>query len=374
MARNHDHIKFNKEKGYYEVRINRWVDGKKIDIKKRVKTQTEAIDLRNKLVRDVEDHGKKVIDARNMTFTDLSNYYEEKYIFPPQYIQDKKVAGMRSYKDMIHNLKILKGYFEDKKIRSITTGDIEAFKAIRLQTATHRGKQRSIANVNKELSTLRRVLRIAVVEGWLNRTPFASGAKLISTADEIKRTRVLSREEEEILLTVCVPPREHLRGLIICALDLGLRRGELLSLQWSDVDFSSGLIHLKATNTKTLTSRTVAMTSRVERELNSLCNSSAKSHPELVFNLTDFKNSFHTACRLAGISGLRFHDLRHTAATRMVQMNIPLVEVGRVLGHTQIQTTLRYSNLTIETAKRAAMALDIFNEPKEVKEQNEIVN
>jgi hypothetical protein len=58
---------------------------------------------------------------------------------------------------------------------------------------------------------------------------------------------------------------------------------------------------------------------------------------------------------------VRFHDLRHTAATRLVGAHIPLSEVGRVLRHTQANTTYRYVNANIESARRAAAALDMFN-------------
>ncbi|HYX29019.1 MAG TPA: tyrosine-type recombinase/integrase [Pyrinomonadaceae bacterium] len=74
------------------------------------------------------------------------------------------------------------------------------------------------------------------------------------------------------------------------------------------------------------------------------------------------KRSFDAVRRASGIENLRFHDLRHTAATRLVSAHIPLSEVGRVLGHTQANTTYRYVNANAETAKRAAAALDSFNE------------
>jgi integrase len=69
-----------------------------------------------------------------------------------------------------------------------------------------------------------------------------------------------------------------------------------------------------------------------------------------------------TVRRAAGLEDVRFHDLRHTAATRLVGAHIPLSEVGRVLGHTQANTTYRYVNANIDTARRAAAALDAFND------------
>lgn len=89
---------------------------------------------------------------------------------------------------------------------------------------------------------------------------------------------------------------------------------------------------------------------------------------------TDIKKSFSAACREAGITNFTFHDLRHTAATSLVGANIPPSEVGRVLGHTQANTTYRYVNANIETSRRAAAALDAFNaEPEAPKPATETV-
>ncbi len=61
--------------------------------------------------------------------------------------------------------------------------------------------------------------------------------------------------------------------------------------------------------------------------------------------------------------------MRHTHATRLVSKHLPLSEVGRVLGHTQANTTYRYVNANVETAKRAAAALDEFNKPADDSEK-----
>ncbi len=74
------------------------------------------------------------------------------------------------------------------------------------------------------------------------------------------------------------------------------------------------------------------------------------------------KRSFTSARTAAGLPDIRFHDLRHTAATRLVAAHLPLPEVGRVLGHMQANTTYRYVNANIETTRRAAAALDEFNQ------------
>src|SRR5262249_55544564 len=92
-----------------------------------------------------------------------------------------------------------------------------------------------------------------------------------------------------------------------------------------------------------------------------------KNSESLVFNIkTSVKTAFSKAKRDAKLADLRFHDLRHTHATRLVSNHLPLSEVGRVLGHTQANTTYRYVNQTVESARRAVSILDRMNR-KDVK-------
>jgi integrase len=108
--------------------------------------------------------------------------------------------------------------------------------------------------------------------------------------------------------------------------------------------------------------RRVAITTRLAIELERLKASAPDDRDGLVFGILDnVKRSFTAARSNAGLKDLRFHDLRHTAATRLVGAHIPLSEVGRVLGHSQSNTTYRYVNANVETVKRAAADLDAFN-------------
>lgn len=101
------------------------------------------------------------------------------------------------------------------------------------------------------------------------------------------------------------------------------------------------------------------MTDRLRSELLRL---SGHQEENLVFGIqTSAKSAFNNAKNKAGLSDLRFHDLRHTHATRLVGAQMPLPEVGRVLGHTQPSTTFRYVNVNEETAMRAAYLLNSLN-------------
>ena len=122
--------------------------------------------------------------------------------------------------------------------------------------------------------------------------------------------------------------------------------------------------------------RQVAITTRLALALERLKASSPDDTNGLVFGILDnVKRSFTSARSDAGLKDVRFHDLRHTAATRLVGAHIPLSEVGRVLGHTQANTTYRYVNANLQTARRAAAALNMFNsEDTAEPESAEMVN
>jgi integrase len=273
----------------------------------------------------------------------------------------------------------LREHFGTRRVRSISYADLKAYRSARLQTKSERTDHTlSIATVNRELSALRRILNVAQSEGWIPRNPFNKGGPLISHADERKRERILSRDEETRLLDACAPlQRQHLRPLLIAALDTGMRRGELLKLRWSEVDLEGRKIHVRAFNTKTMKARDVPIPQRLYIEMQRLWDISPKDKAALVFGIKDNARMAFTSARTdAELEDVRFHDLRHTAATRMAR-TMSLSEVGRILGHSQPTTTYRYTNADAATLQRASDAIDAFHsegEEKESKESSGMVN
>ncbi len=331
----------------------------------------DAKDKYQKLAAQFSNHGEQVFESERVTFEQLADYYEKTYLIPPQYVDGRKVAGLRGYYEQRLFLRTLREYFVKRKLKDITRGEIERFKAKRLATPTKLGGQRAIASVNRELALLSRMLKVAQTERWLINNPFGAAGSLISLADEKKRERILTREEEERLLAACTGRRARIKPIVIMALDTGMRRGELIKLKWEDLDFEERLIHVKAFNTKTMQERWLAMTPRVERHLLALYEASDKQPDALVFGiLSSVKKAFMSARKLAGLPDVRFHDLRHTAATRLVEGKIPTPQVGRILGHTQANTTYRYVNANVETARRVA---DVFAEFSNERETGSVV-
>jgi len=230
------------------------------------------------------------------------------------------------------------------------------------------------------MAYLRRLLNIADRNSWIAKNPFRLGDPLINVADESKRERTLSREEETKLLAACTGRRAHLRPIVIAGLDTGCRMGELLKMKWGELNFDEGVITIRAFNTKTMRERQVSMTTRLKLELESL-RKGREDLEALVFGIQrEIRHGFKSACEKAGLKGVTFYALRHTAASRLVSLHIPLAEVGKVLGHTTPSTTYRYYlNPTLETVRRAAAALDSFNAEQQptqetVSEAPEMVN
>ena len=160
-------------------------------------------------------------------------------------------------------------------------------------------------------------------------------------------------------LAACLGVRNHLKPILIMALDTGMRKGEIFSLTWNDINLLEKTITIQAFNTKTQRKRSLAMTPRLYRELEWSKESRNSDTGDRIFGIVDnVKKGFASACKLAGIEGMRLHDCRHTFATRLIEAGVLQAEVSRLLGHTTTIMTDRYINANIETACRAIGALE----------------
>jgi integrase len=257
--------------------------------------------------------------------------------FVPEYIaQMRDVKQKRSWRRDKELLKPLCRMFGNKKLSEITAKDLEDFRLVRLQEVKP-------ATVNRSLSVLRTMLNLA--KRWkkfFGENP-VSVVGMLEENNQIER--ILTREEEKRLVDSAI---SYLRPIIVTALNTGMRRGEILNLKWSDVDLSNNLIAVNQTNSKSKKARRVYINSTLRKLLLELKLKSAGI--EYVFlddkgnHLREIKNGFNAACRRAGIQGFRFHDLRHTAATRLIESGAGIVAVSKILGHSDIKTTMRYTH------------------------------
>lgn len=338
--------------------------GNRRNIKRTAKSEAEAKKILKKVLRELEEEGEQAFDAANITFRDLANHYETHFCQPAEYVNNRKISGLRDVERAKSVLPHFREFFRDKKLRAITYGDLVSFRRLRMNTPTHMKNPRTVGTMNRELGILRRIFNIALAEMWIKRNPFTLGEPLISPSAEGVREKILTLEEEQRLLIACEEPcRAHIRPIVIALLDTGARRGEMLKLTWQNVDFETRIITIIGETTKTYKTRQVAMTKRLHSELSTLWEKSNKDLMARVFPFTIFRKSFQTACKIAGIKtggldGMVTHSLRHSTATRLVKGNMPIQMVGRILGHQQPQTTYRYLSANDETLHQAANILD----------------
>jgi integrase len=234
--------------------------------------------------------------------------------------------------------------FGDVKLSKLTREEVERWRAARLAAVAG-------GTVNKELVRLKHLLNRAVAWRYVRE----SAAKNVTKVREAPgRVRYLARDEREALIREANPA---LRLYIVAALQSGARRGELLDLRWKDVDMRACTLTFR--HTKNGQSRSVAMTSTMRSLLEALprsLNPDGKVLPETT--APGLTVAFGRLARRIGVKGVRFHDLRHDAASTLTMAGVPQRAVMEILGHRDPRMTLRYQHLAPGHLTDAMRALD----------------
>jgi integrase len=364
--------KSGKSAGKWIVRVS-YLDevlGKTVQKERLVDRKNKAADVRNEMVRSLQDTNGQL--QSRMTFNRLADVCEDLFYRPAVIGPDgKKLSGVRSVASARAQIKNLRDYFGNQLVRQITYEELLRYREHRmLPRAGHRPVK--LATVNREFQTLRRMLRFAKSKDWIAKNVFADRL-LIESSAETARTRLLSKDEEDRLLAACSGTEEityqrtrlgrqetltvdkvrenpRLKAILLLAIDSGMRRGEILKLRWSDIDFKNALIQIIGTHTKTEKPRIAPLSDRTKDALLELQLYTSGERP---FPISDFKNAFTTAKRRAGIEDLRFHDLRRTAITRWIAAGTPLAEAGKFAGHAKPETTVKHYVATDMDAVKA---------------------
>ena len=239
--------------------------------------------------------------------------------------------------------------WSDKRLDQIDVKLVERWQAKRINSGI------SPWSVKRDIAALRAMLSKAVEWGHLETHPLAA-LKAPQAPDNI-RIRYLSKEEGK-RLQAALEAKEtpaYLRTIVTLALNTGLRRGELLKLDWSSVDLKAKLLTVTAQTAKSSKTRHVPLNKKALAALKTWKKPINRKGP--VFGLGDIKKSWRTLLKLAEITDFRFHDLRHTFASRLVMAGIDLNTVRELLGHSDIRMTLRYAHLAPEHAAAAVEVL-----------------
>jgi integrase len=267
--------------------------------------------------------------------------------------------------------KIIITGFYDSPVRAITADLVEDWREERLLDGAKR------ATINRNVDVLKACLAYAVKKKVISKHPIAGLKRL--KAEKENRVRYLSSDEETRLKTALVAREarireerrsanawraergydllpdlgnykfaDHLRPMVLLAMNTGVRQGELFSLSWADVVEGRTII-VQSRNAKSRTTRHIPLNREVRETLDAWRDQTDSKR--LVFASTDgnrfdtVKKSWQGVLADAGISDFRWHDLRHHFASKLVMAGVPLNTVRELLGHADLKMTLRYAHL-----------------------------
>lgn len=263
----------------------------------------------------------------------------------------------------LYHLKFLLPYFAERPVLRITKSVTDDFRKER-----HAGNSIKDATVNRDLSVLRHILYWAVDEQLLPANPLA---RLKMARERRTRRQVLSVAEEQRLLNAAA---DHLRAMTILALDTGMRRGEITSQLWEDIDFSRQLLFVTHSKTPEGESREIPLTGRLlklllERQQDEALIIQFRGKPVRIV-----KRAWQAALRRASLRHIRFHDLRHTFNTRLMEAGVIQDVRMALMGHSSgSRVHAIYTHIELPVKREAIRKLEqwVNQQPTELQEKED---
>jgi len=325
---------------------------------------------------DVQEHKKTLkAEADRERSNKLDTFLVKKYE-PWLYTRNSKTSGQ-----IVQRLRSAFSDFLSLPLADITAWRVEKWRS------HHKKQGMAAATINYYVSTLKGALSRAVEWGLIEEHDLRK-VKQLKVDNSI--TNYLSKEQEQKLLEALeqrnndlISAREsanhfrevrgyellpdftnqrfadHLYPIVILAMNTGMRRGEILQLRWSDINFPSSSLIVRGGNAKSGKGRHIPLNDKAKQ---ALVDWRTPQQSEWVFPgkngnpITDFKKSWQNIVELTGLSNFRFHDLRHHFASKLVMAGVDLNTVRELLGHSDIKMTLRYAHLAPEH-KASAVSL-----------------
>lgn len=277
---------------------------------------------------------------------------------------EAKGQHLRSHATVIYQLaNLAEGLGKTMPLQDLSLGAIDGY------ISRRRAKVKN-ASVNRETALLRRVIEWHGARGYDVPVIAWKETKLREAA---ATTRVLAGDEEARLFAA-LP--DSLKPIVEFAILTGQRKAEIVTLRWSDVDLGAGRATVWAKGQKPhsfpLTPRMVALIANQPKACAQVFTYVAerdspprgdrvkrKQGMRYPFSAQGWDRKWRKALADAGIEGYRFHDNRHTAATRSGSVEV----ANKLLGHTDMRTTQRYFHTSEETVRAALIAAESRNIP-----------
>lgn len=236
----------------------------------------------------------------------------------------------RTMRDDYKRIKDALTSFSPRQIANITEGKIMRYLNARLNDPEDKF---GYTSANRLITNMKTFINWCVRENYCSSNPIQYLSKI---KQQKKPPRFLSQAEIENILETARPLRIYY--IIATAIYSGLRLGELRNLKWEDISFKENLITVHKSKSKNF--RFVPLNKKLKCILSEIKKSKGKC-----LDFTDFRGQFEDVKNNSGIKDIRFHDLRHTFASRLVQEGVPIYTVSKYMGHGTIKMTEIYSHL-----------------------------
>ena len=221
-------------------------------------------------------------------------------------------------------------------------------------------KDRKVTNsrLNRIMASVKGAISRAVEFGYLTENKLSGFTAMKESTHKI---RYFSEEEKTRLFEALKTTPELTRNIVTVAYYTGMRRGEIFTLKWKDINFSTKQIVLDKDNTKSGKSRYIPMHEEVMKVFNAL---EQTNKTDLIFKspvtgkkLDTIKRSWATLMKTAEIDNFRFHDLRHNFCSMLAMKGIPLYTIAQIAGHSDVKMTQRYAHLCPDHLSDAISAI-----------------
>jgi len=313
--------------------IDFFVDGQRI----RESTGTTNRQLAEKCLRsrlgDVVQNRFKLEDRKPApTLSEFSEHYLA-------WSKENKKSCDRDF----YSVQNLLPFFGNKRLNTVHPLDVESYKIARK-------KDVKPATINREVACLKRILNMAIEWQVIKENPIA---KVKLYRESIGSTRFLSQEEAQRLIDAC---SGCFKWIVVTAVHTGMRKNELLTLKWSDIDLNSGYLTLRETKNGEV--RNIPMDNTIRQLFKTIPRRS-----DFVFTQENGQpyrwigRAWRNALKEVQFR-CRFHDLRHTFASHLAMKGVDLRTIMELMGHKSLKMVLRYSHLSSDHLKQAVARLD----------------